>query len=179
MLLDPDPPFKNMKNIYFIGLSFVILNLILIIFVISPFINSIQKNAKDLIAQKSEISLLAESESNIENLKKVYQIRQKDMEKIEVSFVNPETPINFIRFLETIAVDSQAAVEISLARDQSAFENSFFLDIALQSSFPNLQKFLEKLENGSYPIEVPILNIKRGIEGRVSATLTIFVLAKD
>jgi len=151
----------------------------LIIFVISPFIHSIQKNTKDLTAQKFEIFLLIESESNIENLKKVYQIRQKDMKEIEDSFVNPETPINFIRFLETIAADSQAAVEISLARDQSAFENSFFLDIALQSSFPNLQKFLEKLENGSYPIEVSSLNIKRGIEGRVSATLTIFALAKD
>ena len=168
-----------MKNIYLIGLSFGILNLILIIFVISPFINSIQKNTKDLVAQKFEIFLLTESESNIENLKKVYQIRQKDMKEIEDSFVNPETPINFIRFLETIAADSQAAVEISLARDQSAFENSFFLDIALQSSFPNLQKFLEKLENGSYPVEVLSLNIKKGIEGRVSATLTSFVLAKD
>lgn len=168
-----------MKKIYQIGGVFIIVNVILIIFIIFPLINNIKKTSRDLIAQKSELFLLEQKKNNLENLKTAYKVHQKDMEEIETVFINPETPIDFIRFLEAVAADSQALIDVSLAGGGSDFEHSFSFHVSLKSSFPNFLKFLEKLENGPYPIEVSSLNIKRTTEGKVSSTLASFVLAKE
>ncbi|MCH8741391.1 hypothetical protein IH779_00570 [Patescibacteria group bacterium] len=168
-----------MKKIYLIVSITVIINLILIIFIIFPLINSIKNISKDLVSQNSEIFLLEQREDNLKNLKKIYNSNQKNLEKIDASSVNLNTPIGFIGFLEKIAVDSQAGVEISLTEGKSSFENSLLFSVSLGSSFPNFLKFLEKLENGPYFIEVSSLNIRRTIEGEISAVLTFSVLAKE
>lgn len=167
-----------MKKIYPVGGILLIINLILFIFVIFPLIQGIKKSSKDLILEKSELFLLEQRKNNLENLKKISDFYQKDLEKIDASFVDPETPIAFIGFLEKTAVSSQVGIEISLAGGKSDVESLRSFNVALESSFPNFLKFLEKLENGPYPIEVSTLNMGRTLESKISATLIFSVLAK-
>jgi len=168
-----------MKKIYLIVGATVIINLILIIFIVFPLIGNIKKISKDLVSQKSEIFLLEQREDNLKNLKKIYNSNQKNLEKIDAFSVDLNTPISFIGFLEKIAANSQAGIEISLTGEKSGFKNSLSFSVSLGSSFPNFLKFLEKLENGPYLIEVSSLNIRRTIEGKISTVLTFSVLAKE
>lgn len=168
-----------MRNIYLIGGIFVILHLMLIIFIIFPLIRDIKKTSTDLILQQFEIFLLEQSKENIENLRKVYQTHQRDLEKIEASFVDPEIPIDFIRFLEKTAADSRVGIKISLTEGGSIPPSGLSFNIFLESSFPNFLRFLERVENGSYSIEVSNANIKRTIEGQISIALILSTLAKE
>ena len=132
-----------MKKIYLVIGTIIIINLILIIFIVFPLINNIKNISKDLVSQKSEIFMLEQREANLKNLKEIYNFNKKNFEKIDTSFVDLNTPIGFISFLEQIAANSQAGIEISLTEGKSSFENGLSFSISLGSSFPNFLKFLE------------------------------------
>ena len=151
----------------------------MIIFIIFPLITGIQKDSQELISLKSEMSLLEQTKGNVEDLKRVSVLHQQNVEAIDAVFVDPAVPIDFIRFIETIAADSQISFEISLGQEKNIYENSISFQVSLNGSFPHFLKFLEKLENGPYPIEISSLNIKKTTEGKISAALTFFVLAKS
>lgn len=169
----------NIKKIYLIIGIIVIINLILIIFIIFPLIDDIEKASKDLVLRKSEIYLLEQREKNLENLKEIYNFNQKNLEKIDTSFIDSDTPIGFIGFLEKIAANSQVKIETSLTEGESSLENGLYFSVSLGSSFHDFLKFLEKLENGPYLVEISRLNIRKMIEGKISAALTFSVLAKE
>ena len=161
-----------MKNIYLIGGISLIGDLILIIFIIFPLITGIQNDSKELISLKSELSVLEQTKGNAEELKKLSALHQQDAEAINAIFIDPKIPIDFIRFVETTASESGTTLEVSYD------ENSVSFDIALEGSFSAFLKFLTKLENGPYPLEISSLNIKRTTGGKISATLILSVLAK-
>jgi len=169
------------KKIYLLGLIFGVLNIALIIFLVFPLINSLKKSSQDLISQRKELISFSEKKENFKNLEKIYQANQKKLEEIELLFIDPETPIDFIDFLENTAKDPQVSIKISLApekKQESDFGPTLSFNISRESSYPNFLKFLEKLENGPYLIEIQNLNIKKLEEEKISAALQIKVLTK-
>ncbi len=179
---------KNRQKIHFtlglLGLFFALL----IFLVILPLFSMIQKNAKDLVDSKREtVSLVSEIE-NLGTLVKQYQEYEADFNKIDSLFVNSEIPIDFIRFLEKLATDSKVSAKISLgqARGGSGSQEqpwaSLYFQLSTESTFLNLSRFLEKLENAPYLIEIQNLSINKlgGKESskNVSANLLIKVFAK-
>jgi len=172
------------RKIYIFALIVGVINLCLIILLILPLIKSIENSSKDLTNQKQELKLSLEKKENSANLERIYRDSQKELEKIETIFVDPETPIDFIGFLETTARDSQVEIKKSLTSDKTQetdFGPALSFNISLDSSASNFMKFLEKLENGPYLIEIRDLNIKRSGEkpsGLISASLSLRVLTK-
>jgi hypothetical protein len=172
------------KKIFVSIVIFIIINLALIIILIFPFARAIEKNSQDLILQKQELILLSEKSEKTKNLKNIYQVHQKNLEKIDALFIDPETPIDFIGFLEKNAEDSQVKIKKSLASDKTQetdFGPALSFNISLESSVSNFMKFLEKLENAPYLIEIPNLNINALGEkslGNINATISIRVLTK-
>lgn len=176
---------NSKKKIYIFGAIFGIINLLLIILVILPLIGDIEKSPKDLISQKGQLLSLEKKEINFTDLKKAYQSHQADFENIDTFFIDPETPIEFISFLENIAQSSQGVIKISLAsekKEETEIGPVLAFNVSFDSSFPNFLKFLEKLENSKYLIEISSLNIKKSggenFSGNVNATLSIKVLTK-
>ena len=161
-----------MKNTYLIGGISLIGDLILIIFIILPLVTGIQNDSKELISLKSEMSLLEQTKGNAEELKRLSALHQQDAEAIDAIFIDPKIPIDFSRFLEDTASESGTTLEVSYN------ENSVSFDIDLEGSFPAFLKFVTKLENGPYAVEISSVNIKRTTGGKISATLTFSVLAK-
>jgi hypothetical protein len=176
---------NSKKKIYIFGAIFGIINLLLIILVIFPLVGDIEKSPKDLISQKGQLLSLEKKEINFTDLKKAYQTHQADFENIETFFIDSETPIEFISFLENIAQSSQGTIKISLAsekKEETNLGSTLAFNISLDSSFPNFLKFLEKLENSQYLIEILNLNIKKSggesFSGNINAALSIRVLTK-
>jgi len=173
------------KKIYIYGIIFGIINALLIILVILPLIKEIEKSPKDLILQKGQLLSLEKKEENFADLKKVYQVHQADFENIETFFIDPETPEDFISFLEGFAQGLPASIKISFAsekKEETELGPVLAFNISIDSSFPNLLKFLEKLENSKYLIEILSLNIRKAggdnFPSNVNATLSIKVLTK-
>lgn len=164
---------SSKKKIYFWFIIFGVISLFFFVFVIPKFLKEIRKNSGDLISSKSELASLREETKNFSQLAKIYQNYQSNLTKINGFFIDPEVPIEFIKFLEKNAILSQQKIEISLASTRKTDTDpwpSLFFQISTYGSFSNFLKFLGKLENSPYLIEILDLNTKKLTEGELQST---------
>jgi len=173
------------KKILVNSAIFAIITLLLICFVIYPLLKGIKNNSENLIIAKKELILFQSRINNLQGIEKTYESWSADLEKIEQLFVNPEVPIDLIKFWERTATDSEVSIDISLVStgasgtgsSNSITWSSISFQIALIGSFPNVLKFLEKIETSPYLIEIPKLTItgeKSSEEVRANLLIKVF-----
>jgi Tfp pilus assembly protein PilO len=152
------------KRLYTSIIIVGVLAILFIVFLIYPVFRAIVKNSQDFLSEKKRLISLAQEEENLKKIEDLYKAYQSDLNKIENFFVDPEAPIEFVNFLEETAKNSQLRLEISSivkkAEKEDPWEN-LSIQLFIYGSYPNLLKFLEKLENSSYLIEMVNLNINR------------------
>lgn len=154
---------------------------ILILGIIIFILQGIQKDSQELISIKKELTLLGQQEKDFESLKKKYEIYQQNLEKINNFFIDLTFPVEFVQFLKNSASDARISMKISLATEIKEPEPALSYNTTLSGSFANLLKFIDKLENGPYLIEINNLNIKKLAQesvGNITANLELIVLAK-
>ena len=174
-----------------IHIYFTTAAIIFMVFMVLFLFGAIKKNSLDLLSQKKALSDLKVKTENSEQLEGIYQNYKLNLEKIDTLFVEKENPIEFIEFLEKTANNSNLSLEISslssqkIESDPSAGSgqapwNSLNLQLNTQAQFPDFLKFLEKIENSPYLIEVSNLNIKKTTKESlgVLAILSIKVYTK-
>lgn len=152
-----------MKKIIVISIIFGIIVIILLFFVIYPLLSGVKKNSQEFILAKKElISFKAETEE-FEQSKKAYGSLKADLEKIDELFINPDVPIDLIKFWRETAKDSSLSIDIfptSLGASETALWDSIGFRLSLIGSFSNFLKFVEKIETASYLIEIQNLSAK-------------------
>jgi len=143
--------------IFFLGLS-----ILLIVFVLYPLFLEIKKISQDFLSQKQKLTVLEKKIENLEKFKLTFLEILPGLEKIESLFVDSEVPVDFIHFLEKTSRDSKILLKISsispLKTEKDPWPSISF-QLSLAGSFPDLTRFLEKLESGLYLIEIQNLNI--------------------
>jgi len=161
------------KKIYLTLIIFSLLIILMIVFVVFPLFRGIKNNSKELIVQKEKFVALEAKITNLEKFKVLYAELQHFLKEIDNLFVDSGVPIEFISFLEKTSEKSQLKIEILPTSDKK-MEKDFWPYLAFQitstGSFPNFLKFLEKLENGPYLVEVQNVSIGKltGNNGAVS-----------
>jgi len=182
------------KKIAISILSFLVLSILLIIFLIYPLFLEIKKISQDFLSQKQKLVALEEKVENLEKFKIIFPEISPNLEKIDNLFVDPEMPVDFIRFLEETSQDFQVSLKISpgpIIKMEKDPWSSISFQLGLVGSFPNFAKFLEKLESTFYLIEIQNLTITHlsGTElkskefeefslGDVKATLSLKIYTK-
>lgn len=178
------------RKIYISLAIFTAINLLFIVLLIYPFFKEIIKTSEELLLQKSNLLSFSEGVKNLKSSEEFYETNLENIEKIDEQFVDSEIPIEFIRFLEKNATDSQLSIEVSpltTVKKETELWSSIFFQISTKGSFSNFLKFLEKLENGPYLIEVINLDLKRLAEKKtkeeisssdINAILSIKVFTK-
>lgn len=152
------------KKIYLSSFIFGLFVILLIIFSIYPLFKEVKKNSENLLLQKKKLILFEIEKENIKELEKNFKNYQADLTRIENLFITPEVPIEFINFLETISKDSKIELEISSIVKETGKEASWpslSFQLSAIGSFPNFLKFLKKLENSPYLIEIFNFNIQK------------------
>jgi hypothetical protein len=176
---------KN-KKIYLPLLIFLALDFLLLIFLIFPFFNKIKEDSKEIIIQRDKLfSLSAEKEEFEKNKESIRKIRN-DLAKFDNLFINPKLPLIFIDFLEKEAAENQLSIEISPLLIPSSKNEpwpSLSFQIKNEGSFPNFLKFLTRIENGPYLLEVTDLKLERVSEKelktkKIKAIFTIRIFTK-
>jgi len=164
------------KKINLSIIIFVVLISLLISFVIYPSLKEIKKNSKELIYQKENLSNLESKIANLEKFKVLYKSLEEILDKIDNLFIDPEVPMDFISFLEENSKDCQLTTEISfLPAKRTETDPWPFLLFKITSigSFSNFLKFLEKLENSKYLIEIQNLSINQTKKSETSSKADI------
>lgn len=138
--------------------------LLFAVFAIVPLLGGIRNDSRHLEIQSLKVLTAASAEKEAAEFLKFSQAKEEDFQKIENIFVDAETPIGFIRFIEEIAATSNLAVKITPgAADKKKGVPWPVMDFQLASSasYPVFLRFLEKLENGPYLLEVQNTSLVR------------------
>lgn len=151
--------------------------ILLIVFLIYPFCQDIKRNSDGLLSEKKKIILAAKEKENLMALEGTFQSYQSDFNKIDNLFINAEIPVEFVNFLEENASLAQVKTKISgLTAKETKKDDpwpSISLQILVTGSFEKYLKFVDKLENSPYLIQILGLNIKKGGETDSSAGLSL------
>lgn len=153
---------KDKTKLFLITL--IILSICLVVFIISPFLKEIQSNSAEIISQKESLISLEERRESLEIFKNQYQEISSGFERMETLFVDAEVPIDFIHFLEKTTSDAKIDLQISSAIASQPADTlwpSLGFQITTVSSYPNLLRFLEKLENSQYLVEIKNISINK------------------
>lgn len=153
----------NIKTKLILAIVFV-LSACLIFFLVSPFLEEIKRGSAEIILQKQNVDSLSEKEENLNDFKNKYREIGPNLEKIDSLFVDVKTPISFINFLDKTSEDCGVKLNISSSiASRSAGESLFFLNFQVNSTglFSDTMRFIEKIENSQYLIEIKNINIRK------------------
>jgi Tfp pilus assembly protein PilO len=151
------------KKILIIHVVCFLIFLVLAVFVIYPVINSIRKISIEANNTKIDLSLFEEKSGNIEKTKEEYSKWAPSIEKAKGMLIDPEIPLDFIKFLEKTTDDCRLSSNISPSYEKgldSDLWKSMSFQITLAGSFADIMRFVDKIESSPYLIEEKSLNIK-------------------
>jgi hypothetical protein len=148
------------KKNYISLLVFTGAYLALIFFVIFPLVKDIRKNSQQLLLEEEARIVFSEEKENFKNFKDVYQKIRPDMKKTENFFASSE--IEFIYFLEETAVNNNVLIEISSVSSAEGDPwSSLNFSLQASGSFSDFSRFIERLENSTYLIEIHEISIRK------------------
>jgi len=146
---------------------FTVIVLTLILALIYPLLKGLKEASLNFIEIKKELTLFYDRAGEIESLKLGYEEIERDLEKTEDFFVNSEVPINLIKFWEETALSSGISINISPLSfgnkedDEKDKWDSMVFRINSVGSFTDFLMFLERIEIGSYLIEIEDLSVRK------------------
>ncbi len=180
----------NSKKIYLFASIFITVGILASLFSVFLLFKEVKNVSGTFSLEKEKVTSLSEEKENRKKIKDIYENYQSDLDKIEKVFIDPEIPIEFISFLEKTAGASQVKIKIiSMAKrtDKGDTWPNLLFQSSVTGSFSNFSKFLEKLENSPYLIEVTELNSRsltekeaksKEFEGFPSADTSTLILIK-
>ena len=129
-----------------------------------PLLGGIKKNSQALESQYSKILNANSDEAEVVKYLKFSQAHKEDFEIIESIFVDAQTPVGFIQFIEEISATSNIIVKITpgIPKKQKGVPWPIMdFQLASSANYSAFFRFLEKLENGPYLLEVQNTSIIR------------------
>lgn len=152
---------KYVYLLFFAGFS-----LLLILFAILPLFQKIKDSSRQLIQKKEQKIYFSLEKENLQESKIIYEEITPDLKKTEDNFLIGKAPVELeiIKFLEKSASDFNVSIKISSVGSENKRENQLsFLALNLEASgsFNDFLKFLEKIENDYYLIEITSLIINK------------------
>ena len=150
------------KKIYISTVIFALIILLLVAFVIFPFLKKIKNNSADSVSEKNSFASLGAQVGEIEKFKSKYASYEPNFKKIDQLYIDPGNPVEFFKFLEKITSDCKVSSNVSLLQDYSKSKSGFVnLQIFSNGEFLDILKFLDKIETGPYMVKIKNLSMKR------------------
>lgn len=164
-----------------------LLAVLIIIFIIVPLFKSIESSSKEIIVQKQKAALLESEGLNLKENEALEEVSQQFLQEIRKLFIDSEVPLEFVNFLENTSQECQLSIDIlpnfQTKKEVSSWSYSVF-QLVSTGSFPDFLRFLEKLENSPYLIDIQDINISRlgsqgeGGQTNIKASFSIKVFIK-
>jgi len=159
---------NSKKKNYLYSIVFGTVFLFFIFLIIPYLLNEIKKASESSIILRDELASIEKEIENLHVLKAAYQDRKDDLGKIDDIFIDNERPVDFFNFLRVNAQVTQQNIDISVipsgqSKDDPWLNLSF--QVSTKGSFSNFLKFLERIENSPYLIEILNLNCKELTKG--------------
>lgn len=149
---------KNKNTIYSTLAIFLIVSFLLVAFLIYPTFKDITAASGEISSSKDTITFLYTQSAELGNFKKKYKDYDTHLKKIDELFIDSKDPVDFIKFLEKTAFDTNINLDINLTSNpkNGAASNaaSSLFQIYAKGDFLNILRFSEKLETGPYLVKI-------------------------
>ena len=167
----------------------------LIIFALMPLFKEVSKASDNLSWQKAILGTIDDQIADVESFQNNYKHYQKDIKKVDDSFINYEAPIKFIGFLEDrakeVSLDIQIIPVSALQKEGETYKTIDF-QVIVAGPFLKCIRFLDRLEQSPWLFETASLYVEKiqarsrwlkvfeNTEiGEIAMTLEITSLAND
>lgn len=149
-------------KIYISAGIFIAIILLLVAFIIFPFLKKIKKDSADSLSERNSFASLGAQVAEVEKFKSNYLSYEPNFKKIDQLYTDPANPVEFFKFLEKIALDCKISSNVSLLQDYSRGNSGYInLQIFSNGEFSNILKFIDKIETGPYMVKIKNLSIKK------------------
>jgi hypothetical protein len=169
---------KGEKKYYFYFLICLLADIALILFLVLPLKEKIEANSRVISYQKAILATQDLRLAKIREFRKEENVFQKIEKEILSGFVDPESPIDFLNYLEETAKSLDLSITIFRLEKKPKDSGSFNLGFKLEGSFENIIKFIKLIENSNFFLEVSNLNFEKK-ESTTTATVILKVLSKQ
>lgn len=166
------------QKILIISGIFAVFLLVFFAFLLLPIVRGIRLDSAKILAARTQLAKVSLYEEQIQKFEGVSQSQQKDVERIRNLFLDTDTPIAFLEFLEGRAQNSQVSLKItpveSLRKEEDVWDSIDF-ELAGKGTFPNALSFLKQIENGPYLFEFKNVVLQRLGTGEVDFSFLLKV----
>ena len=155
---------NNKTTVYLFFLVWASLFFILFFLVLLPLFKDIDFLSSELLFQNRAIKLFDLRDKNINTFKKSYNLKIDEIKTLESVFISREAPINFIEFLEKEAADNNLEIKIKPLNINSIKNKNWQpigFTVIVGGDFPNCLKFLDRLENNHWLVDILNLRMER------------------
>ncbi len=171
-----------------ISLVFSFLILFFLAFSIWLCFSKVRETSNKIFSTRSEISLSEIQIKEVEQFKAKYQYYLPNLKRIDEAMVDPQNPLDFIRFLENFADNYNVDLTISplVFSEEQNFKTAS-VKFTAKGNFSNVLYFIKEIESGAYLVLFKNLTIEY-VDERISgsgnsvkktkASATISVLSK-
>lgn len=160
----------NYQQIIYVSVSLIVLISFLLIFLlVLPSIRGIAEESAQLTLQQKELASIELMAENFEDFERNYRFYEEGLEEMEnllsqESLIDPEIPVSFINFFKEEAQALNLDLKISpmsFQEKEDRFWGYLSFRIDGTGEFTNLMKFLKKIENSRWLVEITSLTIRR------------------
>lgn len=166
---------KEKEKIFLIAGLLFFANLALLIFFIFPSIRAIQDNSRHYLLLKKQIVKAKAEIANFKNFETHHQVYLKTLQEMDALIQNQllidkDLPLEFVAFGKDEAQRYNLSLEIiprylskedKEEKKQKKIFDSFYFQMILKGDFPSLLKFIKKLENSQWLVEIEKLTITK------------------
>jgi hypothetical protein len=169
---------SSIKKMAILSLFFLMVALILIFLFALPLFNEIEKYSQNITNKNSELSFFEKDAIQSKEFEKDRASLNLDINKIDNSFAKVQAPIDLIKFWEETARACKLFIEISPTSQKSLPSvKEIGFNLQIQGIFPDILRFIEKIENGPYLIQIQNYSSTLGQSG-VNTEIKVIVFAK-
>jgi Tfp pilus assembly protein PilO len=138
---------KNKQILSLIGI-FIVLFSAVIFFLAYPYYLKIQETNDQIYDQRVQLAILEQQRLNIEQTHQDYNKIKKDLDTIQMSFINTDDMLKFISKFEEIAKKTHVEQNINLSTSTSNLvDNKLPFILTLSGSWQNIFDYISELES--------------------------------
>ena len=169
------------QKIFIASSIFVVSLLLFFAFLVLPLVRQVRSDSTKVLAARSQLARVSLYEEQIQKFEGISQSQKEHVDSIDNLFLDTETPIAFLEFLERRAESSRVSLKItpveSLRKEEDVWDSIDF-ELAGRGLYPNVLSFVKQVENGPYLFEFKNVIVQRVATGEVDFSLLLKVYTR-
>jgi len=149
-------------------------------FLIYPLWNNVESKSEQLQQKQNKIAEVKMQSRQLNSLQQSLEKQEKKFKILDNLFINKEAPVQFLEFLEKTAAISNIEIDISPSAGQKNDEPwpPTFFEVRGVGQFEGCIKFMTKLEQAPYLLEIQDISIQKTTEEGKEEETNINLLIK-